>query len=154
MKGEDDLVVVARFGPPWEGRTKAEVAKLMLEDAGIPCVIPDMQVPTLIPHTLQAPDGVRVLVRRKDAEAALAVLQSLESEESSREDEEEEDTQEEEPYKRDTRRIPMPFRLAVGIIVFGLAISHFGWNEQTAPGLLILASIITAIVFLEPRRKE
>lgn len=154
MKGEDDLVAVARFGPPWEGRTKAEVAKLVLEDAGIPCVIPDMQVPTLIPHTLQAPDGVRVLVRRKDAEAALAVLQSLESEESSREDEKEEDTQEEKPYKRDTRRIPLPFRLALGIIVFGLAVSHFGWNEQTAPGLLIFAGIITAFVFLEPRRRK
>jgi hypothetical protein len=45
MKGEDDLVVVARFGPSWEGRTKAEVAKLVLADAGIPCVIPDLQAP-------------------------------------------------------------------------------------------------------------
>jgi hypothetical protein len=72
----DDLVIVGRFEDP----TEAQMAKGMLESAGVDCFLAGENVNNLMPAAFR----VRLLVKVEDESAARELLKT--SEEASKED--------------------------------------------------------------------
>jgi len=68
---DDNLIIVRAFG----SEPEAEVAKSVLEDAGIDAMIQADTAGHMRPHIAWSSGGFKLLVREEDAEAARQVLE-------------------------------------------------------------------------------
>ena len=72
MAGPDSVVFLESYYEPMA----ANLARTRLEAAGIPCFLSNENLVSIMPLYSPITGGVRLHVRRRDAEAALAILQT------------------------------------------------------------------------------
>ncbi len=71
---EDDLVTIRNYAYGPDPAGEAELARVKLESAGIPCFLADREFTSMYWLSSGASHGVKLQVRRSDAERALAAL--------------------------------------------------------------------------------